>query len=777
MRFWSISGNSIKHQQSWGRTVGKAGVRLGLILMSGFCGAVGAAADYSLDWGPGFDIRWKNKLAMGAQMRLEAPDRSFIGKTNLDPELCAVDSCISLNRDDLEPHQRWMAAPGGNWQIADDANLIHDQWDLTSAVLRWRSGMSIVAGDGTWGAELDWQAFYDPYFDNLDYSHPNIVVQQGPAPGVARDIDLPPHARDEMGRAFDLRTAYVYFRLPYWDDRRLDVRIGRQHLGWGEALFTISGTLNFVNPLNLNNLFRPSMDLDEILDPVGMISLATEMTPKLSAELFYQLEWRPYVFPTRGSLGSFIVDIGGQPENRGSITDDSLPLPFGKTPEDPLQQQRALTPVVGLISDTAGSIPRLNNREPDSTGQYGIKLSYFEEGWLGGTELSAYFANYHARLPAASFIAADATCAAAEGSATGMDAQAAPFPLGLINFLIACGRDVASIPDLLADLAADNPRLVGEGYDALPISSARIFLEFPENIQVFGLGVNTSALGLIWTGELAYRPDHPFQVDLEDVFFTALQPVFPRNELPLFPAAAAALDPVLAPLAAVLGLPLDQLAGATFTDRRNAIADYLTEYRGGTPGEVAPGAYVRGYEAFDYWLASVGVTKVLGRQGSAWIRADQTALLLEFSAAYVPDLPGLDELQLDSLATTNTHYSPGIEETGDALRINPFSQPGKGFPRDFSWGYKAAAIWAYNDVWLQGLRVRPQMILFHDVYGTSPGLGGNFQHGRKIALTGVNFNYQNRYNFSVDYFGFFGGGSGNRLRDRDFLNVSASYSF
>jgi hypothetical protein len=762
----------MKHR---GETVRAA---LALVLALGTLPA--AAASWDLDWGPGYEIAWKNKLAAGAQWRLESPNTDFIGKSNLDPDLCAADSCISLRRDNLEPHQRWMAAPGSSWQIGDEANLTHARGDLTSAVARWRSELSVRGGDGSWGLELAWSAFYDDHLDRIDIRHPNLIVEEGPAPGIATTVDLPGNARDEIGRRFDLREANVFFRLPSYDGRELDVRIGRQHLTWGEALFAISGTLNFVTPINFNNFFRPTMDLDEAVDPVAMINLQTLLSDRLAVEAYYALEWRPYSLPSRGSLGSFIVDLGSEPESDGTFSDDSLPLPFGKTPEDPLQLQRQLTPVVGLISDTAGSIPRLPNREPPDSGQYGIKLSYFDEALLGGTEFSVFFANYHARLPAASFIAAQSTCAAAEGSATGEDAQPGPFPIGLINFLRACGRDVGNPTELIALLqslgASDDPKLVGPGYDALPLSSARLFLDYPEDIQVFGFGFNTTALGLTWTGELAYRPDYPFQVDLEDVFFTALQPIFPRQELALFPEQTGVLDPVLGLLAPVFGLPLDQFTGATFTDRRNALPDYLTAYRGGTPGEVEPGSYVRGYEEFDFWQGALGGTWLFGQE-RRWLWADQMALILEASATWVPDLPALDVLQLDSLATTNTHFSPGIEETGDALKLNPFAAASSGFPTEFAWGYKLAAIWAYNDFWLSGLRLRPQLILFHDVNGITPGLGGNFQEGRKIGLAGLNFNYRNTLGFSIDQFLFFGGGDGNRLSDRDFVNVSISYQF
>lgn len=741
-----------------------------------------SALEWNSDWGPGFEVNWKNKLAAGAQWRLEAPHQGFIGKSNLDPGLCAPDMCISLSRNDLEPHQRWMAAPGGNWQIGDEANLIHQKGDITSAVTRWRSELMLLGGDGTWGLNLGWSAFYDNKLDRIKLNYPNLMVEEGAAPGVAMRLDAPAGTRHDVGRQFELREANIFFRLPsFIEGRQIDVKIGRQHLTWGEALFAISGTLNFITPINFNNFFRPTMDLDEAIDPVAMINLKTALTDELSVEAYYELEWRPYQLPARGSLWSFLVDLGTEPQNRGELSDDSIPLPFGKSPEDPLQLQRAVHPVAALISDTAASVPRLDNREPRNSGQYGIKFSYYDEGLLGGTEFSAFFANHHARLPAASFLAAQSTCAAAEASATGQDAAAAAFPLGLINFMRACGSNVANVGDLLGVLtsltSSDDPKLVGPGYDALPLSSARIFLDYPEDIHVFGLGFNTTAFGVTWTGELAYRPQYPFQVDLEDVFFTALQPIFPRQELALFPQAFENINGILGLLGTILnGLPLDQVAGATFTSRRNALPDYLTAYRGGTPGEIEPGSYVRGYEKFDYWQGAFGGTWLFGRDnGFLW--ADQMVVILEGSFTYVPGLPSLDVLQLDSLATTNTHYSPGIEETGDALKLNPFMADPKGFPTSFAWGYKAAAIWSYDNVWLDGLRIRPQAILFHDVKGITPGLGGNFQRGRKIVLMGVNFNLRNRFGLSVDQFMFFGGGDGNRLSDRDFVNVAISYQF
>ncbi len=47
------------------------GMRAALAAVLALGAGPAAAASWDLDWGPGFAIAWKNKLAAGAQWRLE----------------------------------------------------------------------------------------------------------------------------------------------------------------------------------------------------------------------------------------------------------------------------------------------------------------------------------------------------------------------------------------------------------------------------------------------------------------------------------------------------------------------------------------------------------------------------------------------------------------------------------------------------------------------------------------------------------------------------------
>ena len=91
--------------------MGYARRRVVLALLVGSATGLCHAAEFDIDVGPGFGVSWDNKFAIGAQWRLESPDTNRIGKSNLDPSLCAEDACLTLSRDNNEPNERWQAAP------------------------------------------------------------------------------------------------------------------------------------------------------------------------------------------------------------------------------------------------------------------------------------------------------------------------------------------------------------------------------------------------------------------------------------------------------------------------------------------------------------------------------------------------------------------------------------------------------------------------------------------------------------------------------------------
>ncbi len=133
------------------------------------------------------------------------------------------------------------------------------------------------------------------------------------------------------------------------------------------------------------------------------------------------------------------------------------------------------------------AVPRGADREAGDSGQYGAAFRLFAPG-LGGTEFGLYYLNYNSRLP---------VIMARTGTAAGV---------------LSRGNYAAT---------------------------AQYFLEYPEDITLYGLSFNTQLgrSGIALQGEISHRQDVPLQVDDVELLYAALSP------LRLLPAV-----PQLAPL-------------------------------------------------------------------------------------------------------------------------------------------------------------------------------------------------------------------------------------
>ena len=61
---------------------------------------------------------------------------------------------------------------------------------------------------------------------------------------------------------------------------------------------------------------------------------------------------------------------------------------------------------------------------------------------------------------------------------------------------------------------------------AAPGLTAGYFVEYPEDIQMYGISWNTTLPGgVAWQGEMSYRPNMPLQVDDVELLFAALSPL------------------------------------------------------------------------------------------------------------------------------------------------------------------------------------------------------------------------------------------------------------
>jgi hypothetical protein len=334
-------------------------------------------------------------------------------------------------------------------------------------------------------------------------------------------------------------------------------------------------------------------------------------------------------------------------------------LGFGAVP-DTVPIGFVPNPPVGVV------VPRGDDVRADKDGQWGAAIRWFVPA-LGGTEFGAFYLQYDSRLPVIS---------ARTGTIAG----------------------------------------VGGGNYA---ASARYYLEYPEDIALYGLSWNAQLgrSGLAFQGEVSQRKDVPLQGDDVELLYAALTPISPT-------------------------LP-NQYGAFGFN-------------------QVIPG-YIR----LDTTQFQMTLTKIFPQV--LW--ADSFTLVWEGAAQKVHDLPEKETFRLEG---------PGTFTSGNPIHqlagLQPGTEPLEAFPDDFSWGYVLAGRFEYNQA-IGSMNLIPRFSFSHDVSGVSPGPGGNFIEDRMGLTVGLGATYLINWEFDLSYTTFMGAGRYNLLNDRDFVAAVAKYSF
>lgn len=323
------------------------------------------------------------------------------------------------------------------------------------------------------------------------------------------------------------------------------------------------------------------------------------------------------------------------------------------------------------IPRVSQSVSRGPDRKASDSGEFGLALRMLAPEW-NDTEFGLYFINYHSRTPIVS---------ATRGGVT-----------------------VAGVPcpfNVPANGCTTGP--------------ARYFVEYPEDIRLYGLSFSTAGpAGIALQGEYSYRQNQPLQLAPGELVLAALGL---RNSVTGGSAAAATL-------------PI--------------------------------GTDITGYQRVRMHQAQVTATKVV----PSIFGADQLIVLGEVGYTYL-DLP-------------SGVFFAGYGETTPtgSFTSTPATATGEGFATKTSWGYRLNASMDYNNA-IGAVRVSPRFAFAHDVKGVSP----TFNEGVKSASVGVGFTYKEQWRADIAYTAFFGGREfpgvvqTNSLKDRDFISVSASYSF
>jgi hypothetical protein len=416
--------------------------------------------------------------------------------------------------------------------------------------------------------------------------------------------------------------------------------------------------VNALITADVNQLRIPGWDIEEVQIPVGMALVSVDVMKDVGLEAFYQYEWQQTRIDGSGTFWS-TNDIAGVGGTRANLGN-------GRAYEN--QQANALSgPCTdGTACVAFGStVPRAPDREASANGQYGGKLSFYVPA-LNNMDLSVYMARYNSRLPLVS-------------GTSRLDANAAA-------------------------------------------TTANYFLEYPENLKLYGMSFNTTVafLDVAVQGEYSYKVDQPLQIDDVEV--------------------------LLAGLGALGQINTTSLGGTLFNQ------------------------YLRGYRRKDVSQIDLSVTKIIGPH-LGW---DQLSMFVETGYVRVHDMEHPSVLAYDAPGTYT--FNPGSAalnpSSAAGLPITPYSA----YATPESWGYKFAGRFSYNNVF-NLVTLEPTLVFQHDVKGITPGPIVNFVHGRKQVNAILGINYLQAWNVDLGYTTYFDGGYQNLSADRDTVDVSIKYSF
>lgn len=770
-------------------------------------------------------------LITGAAVRAERPRDAAIGKNNLNPEVCGrtgqgslFQVCQGLFTTQTFPAEQLAAAPGQYSTNFDHGNLNYDQWDFAQALFRINQDITLTLGE--WSLFGKVIAIYDPVNYEFDELRPNLITADNaqdvgyatlPLTGVAfpaagartdstpcppdRNLGVVPcgivygpgarvkeRRRDsrvlrEIGLGLQLLDLNISGFVTLPGEYDLNLRIGRQQVIWGEATIQFFDSINVLNPPDLNNFFRVGGNgLDDFYQPINAISFGITPTDSINVSGWYALEFQPFELPAEGGFYS-PVNLGTKNEGPDYVT-----IGFGNLTPDPDGVGRLLDNPLTLITNTTSRAERLRDDDPDDIdNNFGLKLAYTAEWLNNGTNLGFYFANYTSRIPIVSVFSTDRSCAKDSRNPA--------------EFLLDC-------PDIpLLHVPINDP--AGATDSALSLENIKVQLEYPRNIQMYGLSFNTSFGDVSVQGEVAYRPEDPLQVDIVDLVFAGLGPSLTNCHIaPGCIGSSAGTGPLANGLPGIY--PSSNFSTASgpgaFNDTFDLVAghlpgsgrsfpNFIIPYRGGVIGQNPANSYISGWEEFQTLSLDFGATYVEGNTDftARLLGADQVIWLPEMGFRAILDLPSLDRLAL-AVPGTTTSPTAGADGSGadgsrqacstneacqfgpDGLRFSPHQAPLDLYPTKLSGGLGLVLLVRWESV-LPGVSVAPTFIVKHDVFGHSPGYFSNYVEGRTLWDTVVEVRYRDALSMNVGYQLWAGGGDANLFRDRDTIKAFVKYSF
>ena len=560
----------------------------------------------------------------------------------------------------------------------DDGTLNYNKGDLVSNMLRTTGELTLQWGN--FGAFFRGYAFYD--YENEENDRQRTA--------------LTGEGKEQVGSDAQLLDAHISARFEI-RDIPLQLRLGDQVVNWGESRFFPGAGVSVANPVDLPLFQQPTSTARDLRRPVGMLSGVTHFSPLLVIEGYYQYDWDKSVLPAQGTF--FSANDGLSPGGR-----------FIQTSGTASQFGTDLSQRFGIPAETleAAGIPafdpdflqvtrRISADRPRDSGQFGLTLQTIVPQ-INDSKFALHFANYHSKVPLVSGVTPSLAAYNAY-SQQGIEALAKDLIEGGVE------ADTAQSAAVQTQLG----RFLGD---------ASYFLDYPENIKMLGLSMNTTVVrnGTALFGEIGHHFDAPLQVHPGDRFHQLLPGSSRDNPVP--PVDLTTIS--------------EEELAADFADQP---LDFILER--------------------DKTFTLVGATQFLG----ARLGAVQSLVNLELGWLHIWDMPSKSDLLLGE---------PGVV----ALQFTPRSA----FATADSWGYRLGGALVYTNVF-GGINLRPRILWSHDVDGNSPAGAGPFREDRKALSFGLRGEYIKRLRVDLDYTTFSGAGQWNLANDRDNIRLSVSYAF
>lgn len=293
---------------------------------------------------------------------------------------------------------------------ADDGNRNFSQYSLVNNRLSTLGELRLHYED--YGLVLSGDAFYDfVYRGRNDNDSPDTVNKTGPVD------EFTDGTRRFDGKRARLLEAYAFGNAVFGDEGRINLRVGRHLVAWGESLF-FSGLALAQGRADATKAVVPGVEVKELLLPTNQISTSIALNNALTLLGYYKLEFgETEIFPvgdylsptdTIGPGGSFAYGSANPLAGEGCVgvisslltnlpgLGSTIGTALGISNINP-DQLCNLNGATGTLLDAPPNVItyRLEDIRPSQHGQYGIGIRY----QLASGVLGAYYIRYHDAQP------------------------------------------------------------------------------------------------------------------------------------------------------------------------------------------------------------------------------------------------------------------------------------------------------------------------------------------------------------------------------------------